>query len=58
MYDDIAKSYAKGEIDKTTFLEILWTMGASFTERVFILEAAEKMKKSNEQRNPRTTEET
>lgn len=48
MYDEIAKSYARGEIDQETFLKMLWTMGATTTERYFVLEAAEKMKQDLE----------
>jgi hypothetical protein len=44
MYDGVVKSYIRGEIDKETCVQMMWTMGASRTEMHFYLQEADKQR--------------
>lgn len=56
MYDNVVKSYIKGEINRATCIEMMWTMGASRTEMYFYLQEADRQISSNVTHNDSTTQ--
>jgi hypothetical protein len=55
MYDYVVDSYVKGEIDRETLRQMIWTMGASGAEMFFVLEAADQKKKEYDRQKKATT---